>query len=223
MPRPDHRRLRRRGKRGSAGCPRPIPPGRLCRFALSSRLRRPLYRAVLGVLRGLIGAQQPKPGSRKAFCGPPSRCRNSQHSSKRGWTGRPGDRARAANPNRRCALRFQAGLEVLLGVHVLACLGLVGVDGLIVVDVGRGRGGGLGALTRARVVGGALGGRIVTVRAFDRALELGQRCRQVRPGELAKRTASSFRELRARTVKRCRARRARGAEVCLARTLRSEV
>ena len=67
-----------------------------------------------------------------------------------GWTGRPGDRARAANPNRRCALHVQTDLEVLLGVHVLADRCFVGVDGLIVVDVLRGIGAGGGALMRGR-------------------------------------------------------------------------
>ena len=43
------------------------------------------------------------------------------------------------------------GVEVLLGVRVLACFGLVDLDGLIVVEVLRGRGAGGGALTRGRL------------------------------------------------------------------------
>ena len=177
MSRPDHVRLRRRGKRGSAGCPRPIHPAASAAVRSRHGFGAPARQGGFGGLRALVGAQRPKPGSCKAFCGPPSRCRDPQHSSKRGWTGRPGDRARAANPNRRCALRVQTGVEVLLGVHVLACFGLVDLDGLIVVDVLRGRGAGGGALTRGRFERTALGGRIVTVRPLDRALELGQRRR----------------------------------------------
>ena len=56
----------------------------------------------------------------------------------------------ATNPILGGDLRVQTGLEVLLGVHVLAGFGFVDLDGLIVVDVLRGIGAGGGALTRGR-------------------------------------------------------------------------
>ena len=141
-----------------------------------------------GALAGLFDDPHTNPGSCKARCGPASRCRDPQHPVKHG--GGSVARAtlpRATDPIFGADLRVQTGVEVLLGVRVLACFGLVDLDGLIVVDVLRGIGAGGGALTRGRLERTALGGRIVTVRPLDRALELGQRRREMRPGELAQR------------------------------------